>query len=283
MNDKKDYTEKILSDGTIYRYYKSGKVFLRYRTKKSLDFAEEELRRSLSVIMSDIRRFKSAIKNIKTEKDQEELLLQLDSSLVRINSLLENEPLLKEYVSDIKIDGKLLRELGYSSDTIEIMRGRAKMMLETFQKELLELKDKIMNIDFTNISPLPKTIESSKPPKEQQEISRKLYQFKVDFLNDLFEQCKDPFKCSESKFKVAMEEANFNEIIQREGCVITKCFILIAVIGKKHDDWYTDAIKNINRIDKYKDADKSYASGRINNYQEWADTIESIREQHYKK
>lgn len=149
MNDKKDYTEEVLPDGTIYRYYKSGKAFLRYRTKKSLDFAEEELRRSLSVIMSDIRRFKSAIKNIKTEKDQEELLLQLDSSLVRINSLLENEPLLKEYVSDIKIDGKLLRELGYSSDTIEIMRGRAKIMLETFQKELLKLKDAIMSIDFS--------------------------------------------------------------------------------------------------------------------------------------
>lgn len=149
MNDKKDYTEKILPDGTIYRYYKSGKAFLRYRTKRSLDFAEKELERSFCVIDDDIDRFKLAAKNIKTKDDKRKLLLQLDSSLVRINSLLENEPLLKEYVSDIKIDGKLLREFGYSSDTIEIMRGRAKMMLETFQKELLKLKDEVMSIDFS--------------------------------------------------------------------------------------------------------------------------------------
>ena len=149
MNDKKDYTEEILPDGTIYRYYKSGKAFLRYRTKRSLDFAEKELERSFCVIDDDIDRFKLAAKNIKTKDDKRKLLLQLDSSLVRINSLLENEPLLKEYVSDIKIDGKLLREFGYSSDTIEIMRGRAKMMLETFQKELLKLKDEVMSIDFS--------------------------------------------------------------------------------------------------------------------------------------
>lgn len=117
----------------------------------------------------------------------------------------------------------------------------------------------------------------------QQENSSNEYHFKEDFLNDLFEQCKDYFKCSESKFKVAMEEANFNEIIQRKGCVITRCFVFIAVIGKERDDWYTDAIKNINRIDKYKEVDKSYASGRINNFKEWANTIASIREQRYKK
>lgn len=282
MNDKKDYTREILPDGSI-RQNMEGKEFLQYRTKKSFDSAEKELRRSLNVILNDIRKFKSAAKNIKTEKEQEELLLQLDSSLATINKLLDDEPLLKEYVSDIKIDEKLLREFGYSPNAFEIMRERARIRFKAFQEELLKLEDEVMNIDFTNISPLQKTIENSKPSKEQQENSSNEYHFKVDFLNDLFEQCKDYFKCSESKFKVAMEEANFNEIIQREGCVITRCFILIAVIGKKHDDWYTDAIKNINRIDKYKDADKSYASGRINNYQEWADTIESIREQHYKK
>ena len=148
MNDKKDYTEEVLPDGTI-RQNMEGKAFLRYRTKKSLDFAEKELYRSLCVIDDDIDRFKLAAKSIKTKDDKRKLLLQLDSSLVRINSLLENEPLLKEYVSDIKIDGKLLRELGYSSDTIEIMRGRAKMMLETFQKELLSLKDEVKSIDFS--------------------------------------------------------------------------------------------------------------------------------------
>ena len=95
MNDKKDYTEEILPDGTIYRYYKSGKAFLRYRTKRSLDFAEKELERSFCVIDDDIDRFKLAAKNIKTKDDKRKLLLQLDSSLVRINSLLENEPLLK--------------------------------------------------------------------------------------------------------------------------------------------------------------------------------------------
>jgi len=148
MNDKKDYTEEVLPDGTI-RQNMEGKAFLRYRTKKSLDFAEKELYRSLCVIDDDIDRFKLAAKSIKTKDDKRKLLLQLDSSLVRINSLLENEPLLKEYVSDIKIDGKLLREFGYSSDTIEIMRGRAKMMLETFQKELLSLKDEVKSIDFS--------------------------------------------------------------------------------------------------------------------------------------
>ena len=282
MNDKKDYTREILPDGSI-RQNMEGKEFLQYRTKKSFDSAEKELYRSLCVIDDDIDRFKLAAKNIKTKDDKRKLLLQLDSSLATINKLLDDEPLLKEYVSDIKIDEKLLREFGYSPNAFEIMRERARIRFKAFQEELLKLEDEVMNIDFTNISPFPKTIENSKPSKEQQENSSNEYHFKVDFLNDLFEQCKDYFKCSESKFKVAMEEANFNEIIQREGCVITRCFILIAVIGKKHDDWYTDAIKNINRIDKYKDADKSYASGRINNYQEWADTIESIREQHYKK
>lgn len=154
MNDKKDYTEEVLPDGTIYRYYKSGKAFLRYRTKKSLDFAEKELRRSLNVILNDIRKFKSAIKNIKTEKDQEELLLQLDSSLATINKLLEDEPLLKEYVSDIKIDDKLLKEFGYSPNAFEVMRERARIRLKSFQKELLNLEDEVMSIDFSgNESP----------------------------------------------------------------------------------------------------------------------------------
>lgn len=282
MNDKKDYTKEILPDGSI-RQNMDGKESLRYRIKKSLDFAEKELRRSLNVILNDIRKFKLAAKNIKTEKEQEELLLQLDSSLATINVILEDEPLLKEYVSDIKIDEKLLREFGYSPNAFEIMRGRARIRFKAFQEELLKLEDEVMNIDFTNISPLQKTIENSKPSKEQQENSSNEYHFKEDFLNDLFEQCKDYFKCSESKFKVAMEEANFNEIIQREGCVITRCFVFIAVIGKERDDWYTDAIKNINRIDKYKEVDKSYASGRINNFKEWANTIASIREQRYKK
>lgn len=148
MNDKKDYTEEVLPDGTI-RQNMEGKAFFRYRTKKSLDFAEKELRRSLNVILNDIRKFKSAVKNIKTENEQEELLLQLDSSLATINKLLEDEPLLKEYVSDIKIDDKLLREFGYSPNAFEVMRERARIRLKSFQKELLNLEDEVMSIDFT--------------------------------------------------------------------------------------------------------------------------------------
>ena len=118
------------------------------------DFAEKELRRSLNVILNDIRKFKSEAKNIKTEKEQEELLLQLGSSLATINKLLDDEPLLKEYVSDIKIDEKLLREFGYSPNAFEVMRERSRINLETFQKELLKLEDEVMSIDFSgNESP----------------------------------------------------------------------------------------------------------------------------------
>ena len=63
--------------------------------------------------------------------------------------MLDDEPLLKEYVSDIKIDEKLLREFGYSPNAFEVMRERSRINLETFQKELLSLKDEVMSIDFT--------------------------------------------------------------------------------------------------------------------------------------
>ena len=153
MNDKKDYTEEVLPDGTI-RQNMEGKAFLRYRTKKSLDFAEKELYRSLCVIDDDIDRFKLAAKSIKTKDDKRKLLLQIGSSLATINKLLDDDPLLKEYVSDIKIDKKLLREFGYSPNAFEVMRERSRINLETFQKELLKLKDEVMSIDFSgNESP----------------------------------------------------------------------------------------------------------------------------------
>ena len=270
MNDKKDYTEKILPDGTIYRYYKSGKALKRAIVKR--DFAEKELRRSLNVILNDIRKFKSEAKNIKTEKEQEELLLQLGSSLATINKLLDDEPLLKEYVSDIKIDEKLLREFGYSPNAFEVMRERSRINLETFQKELLSLKDEVMNIDFTNISPLQKTIENSKPSKEQQENSSNEYHFKVDFLNDLFEQCKDPFKCSYPEFVEAISKANFNKIIQRKGCKKSYCYAFIAIIGKINHDWYNNVFNNLNGIDelnikKLKDISKYIRSDNSWQYQ----------------
>lgn len=148
MNDKKDYTEEVLPDGTI-RQNMEGKAFFRYRTKKSLDFAEKELYRSLCVIDDDIDRFKLAAKSIKTKDDKRKLLLQIGSSLATINKLLDDDPLLKEYVSDIKIDKKLLREFGYSPNAFEVMRERSRINLETFQKELLKLKDEVMSIDFT--------------------------------------------------------------------------------------------------------------------------------------
>lgn len=281
MNDKKDYTEKILSDGTIYRYYKSGKAFLRYRTKKSLDFAEEELRRSLNVILNDIRKFKSAIKNIKTEKDQEELLLQIGSSLATINKLLDDEPLLKEYVSDIKIDEKLLREFGYSPNAFEVMRERSRINLETFQKELLELKDKIMNIDFTNISPLQKTVENSKPSKEQQENSSNEYKFEEDFLNELFKKCEYHFKCSYREFVEAMSKANFNKIIQRKGCKKSYCYAFIAIIGKINHDWYNNVFNNLKGIDGLNIKELKDISKYIRKDNSWQNQIKKILMKYY--
>lgn len=109
--DKKEYTETVRPDGTVVRTYNSAKAFLRSKIKKDKDFAEKELYRSLCVIDDDIDRFKLEAKNIRTEEDQIDLLYRINSSKSTINVILEDEPLLKEYVSDIKIDKKTTKRI----------------------------------------------------------------------------------------------------------------------------------------------------------------------------
>lgn len=145
MNDKKDYTEEILPDGLN---------LIQFRVKRALDSAERELKRSFYLISKDINGFKSDAKDIKTEEEKMALLYRINSSKSTINVILEERPLLKDFVTNIKIDGKILTKLGYGSKVFEIMRERERSQMEAFQKELLKLEDEVMSIDFSgNESP----------------------------------------------------------------------------------------------------------------------------------
>lgn len=145
MNDKKDYTEEVLPDGLN---------LIQFRVKRALDSAERELKRSFYLISKDINGFKSDAKNIKTEEEKMALLYRINSSKSTINVILEERPLLKDFVTNIKIDGKILTKLGYGSKVFEIMRERERSQMEAFQKELLKLEDEVMSIDFSgNESP----------------------------------------------------------------------------------------------------------------------------------
>lgn len=140
MNDKKDYTEEILPDGLN---------LIQFRVKRALDSAERELKRSFYLISKDINGFKSDAKNIKTEEEKMALLYRINSSKSTINVILEERPLLKDFVTNIKIDGKILTKLGYGSKVFEIMRERERSQMEAFQKELLKLEDEVKSIDFS--------------------------------------------------------------------------------------------------------------------------------------
>lgn len=140
MNDKKDYTEEVLPDGLN---------LIQFRVKRALDSAERELKRSFYLISKDINGFKSDAKNIRTEEEKMALLYRINSSKSTINVILEERPLLKDFVTNIKIDGKILTKLGYGSKVFEIMRERERSQMEAFQKELLKLEDEVMSIDFT--------------------------------------------------------------------------------------------------------------------------------------
>lgn len=140
MNDKKDYTEEVLPDGLN---------LIQFRVKRALDSAERELKRSFYLISKDINGFKSDAKNIRTEEEKVALLYRINSSKSTINVILEERPLLKDFVTNIKIDGKILTKLGYGSKVFEIMRERERSQMEAFQKELLKLEDEVMSIDFT--------------------------------------------------------------------------------------------------------------------------------------
>lgn len=145
MNDKKDYTEEVLPDGLN---------LIQFRVKRALDSAERELKRSFYLISKDINGFKSDAKNIRTEEEKVALLYRINSSKSTINVILEERPLLKDFVTNIKIDGKILTKLGYGSKVFEIMRERERSQMEAFQKELLKLEDEVMSIDFSeNESP----------------------------------------------------------------------------------------------------------------------------------
>ena len=145
MNDKKEYKEKILPDGLN---------LIQFRVKRALDSAERELKRGFYLISKDINGFKSDAKNIKTEEEKMALLYRINSSKSTINVILEERPLLKDFVTNIKIDGKILTKLGYGSKVFEIMRERERSQMEAFQKELLKLEDEVMSIDFSgNESP----------------------------------------------------------------------------------------------------------------------------------
>ena len=146
--DKKEYTETVRPDGTIVRTYNSGKEFLRARFKRDMDFAEQELRRSFETIYKEVDKLKRGSKRVKTKRGKRKLMLRIDSSLARINLLIKNDPLLRQYVSDTKIDGKLLIEFGHGTKVIEIMRERSKLMLEMFQKELIKLNESLMSRYF---------------------------------------------------------------------------------------------------------------------------------------
>lgn len=140
MNDKKDYTEEVLPNGLN---------LIQFRVKRALDSAERELKRSFYLISKDINGFKSDAKNIRTEEEKMALLYRINSSKSTINVILEERPLLKDFVTNIKIDGKILTKLGYGSKVFEIMRERERSQMEAFQKELLKLEDEVMSIDFT--------------------------------------------------------------------------------------------------------------------------------------
>lgn len=140
MNDKKDYTEEVLPDGLN---------LIQFRVKRALDSAERELKRSFYLISKDINGFKSDAKNIKTEEEKMALLYRINSSKSTINVILEERPLLKDFVTNIKIDGKILTKLGYGSKVFEIMRERERSQMEAFQKELLKLEDEVKSIDFS--------------------------------------------------------------------------------------------------------------------------------------
>lgn len=140
MNDKKEYKEKILPDGLN---------LIQFRVKRALDSAERELKRGFYLISKDINGFKSDAKNIKTEEEKMALLYRINSSKSTINVILEERPLLKDFVTNIKIDGKILTKLGYGSKVFEIMRERERSQMEAFQKELLKLEDEVKSIDFS--------------------------------------------------------------------------------------------------------------------------------------
>lgn len=146
--DKKEYTETVRPDGTIVRTYNSGKAFLRERFKRDMDFAEQELRRSFETIYKEVDKLKRESKRVKTKRGEIKLMLRIDSSLATINLLIKNDPLLRQYVSDTKIDANLLREFGNGTKVIEIMRERANLMLEGFKKDLEELNENLMSRYF---------------------------------------------------------------------------------------------------------------------------------------
>ena len=267
MNDKKDYTEEVLPDGLN---------LIQFRVKRALDSAERELKRSFYLISKDINGFKSDAKNIRTEEEKMALLYRINSSKSTINVILEERPLLKDFVTNIKIDGKILTKLGYGSKVFEIMRERERSQMEAFQKELLKLEDEVMSIDFTNISPLQKTVENSKPSKEQQENSSNEYKFEEDFLNELFKKCEYHFKCSYREFVEAMSKANFHDIFYNVSRVRWRCKAFIATIGKINEVWYQDAIISIG-FEKKRDVSKALGHRDV-----WLDEIIEICKKYYK-
>lgn len=272
MNDKKDYTEEVLPDGLN---------LIQFRVKRALDSAEREFKRSFYLISKDINGFKSDAKNIRTEEEKMALLYRINSSKSTINVILEERPLLKDFVTNIKIDGKILTKLGYGSKVFEIMRERERSQMEAFQKELLKLEDEVMSIDFTNISPLPKTVENSKPSKEQQENSSNEYKFEEDFLNELFKKCEYHFKCSYREFVEAMSKANFNKIIQRKGCKKSYCYAFIAIIGKINHDWYNNVFNNLKGIDGLNIKELKDISKYIRKDNSWQNQIKKILMKYY--